>query len=572
MKRTLKFLIAVFAVSAVCGCKNEDNPVEPGVEPQETAFSITADLKGATYAYFSVKPQDKTVRYILNALSKEQYSALHSDEKLIEANNDSFKDLAEKYGLTVEEVIDALTDKGDTTGFKLRYLDADTDYYAYAYGIGSDGTPLTDVVKYEFRTSSLTNNTIEVSTEPTTSSCKVQVVPSDRSAFYYFSIAKKTDLKDLTDTDIAASFYSYFTKYLTQHQDAVLTDLFSTGQVSYEFANLIPSTDYVVLAYYLNEEGDRLSAVTRQEFKTPELNVVDDCKFEFSSSKVYTSSFNVKVVPSNSSTRYYIGIISKTDWDKYTPDEVAAALINQANSDKVDWSGDKDIFSGTKDLNTYYDLRYGHKAFKCNTEYVVVAFGVDSKGERTTAVGSFVQKTAPRPESFPIEISVSDLTSTGVLVKYSVADTTVVYYPSMIEAATVDTNYGGDITKYAEYDLNLPFGQEFVEQLLKKGVHTEDYNGWVEPNTEYVVYGFAYAGGERISDVSSLRFKTPAGESASAVKKVIDFRKSFLENLTRSSAAKTVCRDVISIPAGISQTEAGMNVQDNGLEKNFRIK
>ena len=107
----------------------------------------------------------------------------------------------------------------------------------------------------------------------TTSSAVVTVIPSSEEGTYYFDLLD-AETAALDDEEIKAyfiesiqetiEFYAYF------GYDLTFADFLSEGEDSYEFEDLEASTEYVVVAFELDEEAVAEGPVARAPFLTAE--------------------------------------------------------------------------------------------------------------------------------------------------------------------------------------------------------------------------------------------------------------------------------------------------------------
>lgn len=116
---------------------------------------------------------------------------------------------------------------------------------------------------------------IEVS-DVTATSVNVKVTPSDLEKTYFFSVFEAEEIAGLADTAIISSikdqmddlimYYEYF--YGVTYTYA---DFLSKGVKSGPIDELSQKTNYVVLAFYMDEEGVGSAPVIKKAFTTPEL-------------------------------------------------------------------------------------------------------------------------------------------------------------------------------------------------------------------------------------------------------------------------------------------------------------
>ena len=116
---------------------------------------------------------------------------------------------------------------------------------------------------------------IEVSDVAATS-VNVKVTPSDLEKTYFFSVFAAEDIAGLADTAIISAvkdqmdylimYYEYF-----YGKTYTYADFLKKGVQSGPIDELSPKTNYVVLAFYMDEEGVGSAPVIKKAFTTPEL-------------------------------------------------------------------------------------------------------------------------------------------------------------------------------------------------------------------------------------------------------------------------------------------------------------
>lgn len=116
---------------------------------------------------------------------------------------------------------------------------------------------------------------IEVS-DVTATSVNVKVTPSDLEKTYFFSVFAAEDIAGLADTAIISSIkdqMDYLIMYYEYLYGVTYTyaDFLSKGVESGPIEELSQKTNYVVLAFYMDEEGVGSAPVVKKEFTTPEL-------------------------------------------------------------------------------------------------------------------------------------------------------------------------------------------------------------------------------------------------------------------------------------------------------------
>lgn len=126
---------------------------EEGGDDPKDAFTITiSDIK-ADAATVTFTPADNEMTYIYMLTDKDYLDeyGLDTDDALFADDMDYFEYLADKYGLTLQQVLDVYLTKGEKVN-TYDELDPETEYVAYAYGLTTDNKLATKIIRANFTT------------------------------------------------------------------------------------------------------------------------------------------------------------------------------------------------------------------------------------------------------------------------------------------------------------------------------------------------------------------------------------------------------------------------------------
>lgn len=236
----------------------------------------------------------------------------------------------------------------------------------------------------------------------TRTSAHYEVVVSDAEVTYFVSYLQKSIIGSILEDEAGrTAFLQDYARLLKEQAEltgVALKDLLQTGNKSGDYTTLEEGTDYVIFVFGMSEDGTVTTPLMTTEFKTDVFRVVDDCTFTFEVSNMsvsgYGIDFDVKITPSNRTTRWYANILPTVYLSIGTKEEWAEAFIEmESGYDDIDWTVvGKGLHTGTATLNTYVDM---YADALPDTEYVVLAFGVDKEGVRTTEVSVSEPVTTP---------------------------------------------------------------------------------------------------------------------------------------------------------------------------------
>ena len=115
-------------------------------------------------------------------------------------------------------------------------------------------------VSFEIKAENITQTTADVT-----------VTPSDNEASYYFDLFASADAKDMSDAEIVAALRESWesqAEYYGMELSEMLPYILSQGEDSYPFKDLQAGTEYTVVAFLVDEEGNLVGEVTRSSFTT----------------------------------------------------------------------------------------------------------------------------------------------------------------------------------------------------------------------------------------------------------------------------------------------------------------
>ena len=130
----------------------------------QCTFELSVTDVTATSFTLNVTPSDEQVPYYFDLMSAEQYAMYcnASPEGVPSFLTDLYlPSLADEYGLTIPEVVSDIVSRGPDS-FAFSGLEAATAYYAFAIGVGVDGSTTTAAAVERFETSGKSENTFEV--------------------------------------------------------------------------------------------------------------------------------------------------------------------------------------------------------------------------------------------------------------------------------------------------------------------------------------------------------------------------------------------------------------------------
>lgn len=208
-------------------------------------FKLSVPETGSTWAAISLEAEDDNMRYIISCLDADTMEGYVSDDVLIADDLSYYQQLASYYGLSLEDVIDILSYKGDIPSpeqgeLAFTLLDTETEYYAYCYGFDSNLNVVTPVTKVKFSTKSVGSENLTIEFEnvkPSARSVSFDILASSFDSYTCIVLPKSMYEESIGNmeafkNDLATSNYSDFGGSSTDNT----------------ISGLNPNTDFVLVA------------------------------------------------------------------------------------------------------------------------------------------------------------------------------------------------------------------------------------------------------------------------------------------------------------------------------------
>lgn len=207
----------------------------------------------------------------------------------------------------------------------------------------------------------------------TSSGAKITVTPSVEGATFYWSVATAEEIAGLSDADIVKNvILAEIQDILDYYGSGTISDVLLDEEDSWTYASLNANTEYVVVAAYLDADGNLQESVVKQNFKTLEQQVVD-LTFTF---QVTEDGFII--VPSNNNDKWDYIFFDPADVAEYGADACAAYGYSKY--------GDSFASAGSMEV-TYAELIA--EEFEPG-EYSIVVYGCDGGVTTPAAYFNFV--------------------------------------------------------------------------------------------------------------------------------------------------------------------------------------
>ena len=466
-------------------------------QPWVAPIAVEVVAVEATAVTFSVETLDDQTTWIGQIVDKAWFDQM-SDEDIFNEDMRYYYAMAEENGVAVEEYIASILSKGSHSNIRMAGLDPEWEYVVYVYGMTPAGERTTAIYAKAFTTEAPYQGndvTFDFDIAVERAIAHIAITPSHEGVAYYNNLITYEDFETLygKDINVAADAviadmiedYAYW-EYTLAETFEYNTDYLATA---YEFEGMA-NTKYIAFAFKWNEQCERLSEVSFQEFEIGSIPKSEN-KLSMEISDVTQSTFYVKIETTNNDP-YAIFAIPASEISKLrTDDQIFSYVLNNY---------------GTSYLYNYIfegDIEGIFSGMEANTEYAVLLFGYEA-GTLTTKITreDITTLKAGAIDACVYNIQITDIDDREARVTIDPSDYSIWYYWNVFEAdateeevkayieSTLNGYYYGDYWEFSYYEL----AQGKVESRLSQ----------LTPNTDYKIVivpmhadRFAYLGSMR---------------------------------------------------------------------------
>ncbi|MCI9286191.1 MAG: hypothetical protein HFJ91_10510 [Muribaculaceae bacterium] len=188
-----------------------------------------------------------------------------------------------------------------------------------------------------------------------------------------------------------------------------------TGVGSATKSNVKIGEKYIVAAFGC-EYGYQDTKVKTCEIEIPYPEVVDDCTFDVTATRLSGSEMSIDVKPSKESTRWIAMICEDSKLANSSPELYVAGRIQYlTTTNTIFWATDeKYVRTGAHTLNSHDDIIDGIYLDASKT-YTAMIFGIDETGERTTEMKTvpLSTKNDQKKDKVTFDVTISDFDGEG---------------------------------------------------------------------------------------------------------------------------------------------------------------
>ena len=459
--------------------------------------------------------------YFFEVLGKSSFDSYVKDEtnkvgdfnygnKLYESDVNYLNSLAQQHGHPLSHLfgmLGSMYSKEDQTEMPYSSLDIDTDYVFIVYGMeDSDAaTRKTAMCFYEFHTGISSSSELSFSGQASDiieTSATISVTPSNNTEYWYLDWASEIQLQGTTPAEIMQKANSNAKTLVSRGYKA--EEVLCKGKDEFQATELMPGTEYTVFAWGM--DVTTLEATTEPQvafkFKTKDYSIIDDCTFQIQVLEIEDMDIQIKVTPSNLSTRYYAAFVEKSKMAGYNDTQAAQRIINMeaqriSNGEydvpDLSWANLPGLEAGVR---TIWGRRDEGWTFQPNHDYRIYVFGIDNLGIRTTVVETLdVTTAAPGESNNHFEVTIDSNAWNGLYYTVTPEIEDEYWLPFVAETSDIDTyfrNADGSLKEQELFAWIEEYYEDEITSTARRG--TRQLYQHVTPDTDYSIIIFGYAG------------------------------------------------------------------------------
>lgn len=384
----LRSVVVIIAAISMFSCENPNTGTqdEPYNEPQHQnlSFDFTGTVANHTQLKTNILPKDKELEYVVLLSEKKHFLMNNIDtrEELIEDDYNYISGLSQMYGISIRDFLSGMgwLNTGDKEGYQAINLYPNTEYVVYCYGVALDGDgyeAVTEVNYVVVKTTApaLMDVSFDIQDSVEGNAVSITIDPKEYAGLYYSYI--------ITDS------YNYYIhpgmefseEYIHHYRNRAFVDfnelINNQGVAAEQFCHsgvktikqtMEPNTNYQIIVFAVTEAQMPLlcSLPEVHSFATEDVKM-SDLTIDISVTDITPYTAELTITPSNNNEEYACVFLGRSQVPNY---EDEYQLMEAIISDYM-----PAIFKG----------RWSEQLMPLmpNTEYCVIAFGVDNNNPTT---------------------------------------------------------------------------------------------------------------------------------------------------------------------------------------------
>lgn len=281
------------------------------IELLDITFNVSCDVDGPNATLHTI-PSDNGIRYYTDVKLKSDWPNGPDLQGWIQ----TLIWRGSVNGETAEQVVDELSSFGEVT--KEYYLNANTDYYAYAVAINEEGILASEAEIIEFTTGNvhLSENTFKIELEIGVDNVDMHVIPSNNDQ-YAWAVSPAAEWEGLTDEEYVEEYISDYAGFL---------DIYAKrGETTVSQGSLLSNTEYYAFVFGF-EQYTRTTGITKVKFTTRQAGNPEDLAFTFTTSNATAGSVDVRIEGTPDNALYYWDIVAASATQEETSEILEARI------------------------------------------------------------------------------------------------------------------------------------------------------------------------------------------------------------------------------------------------------
>lgn len=335
---------------------SSDNPDDDIIHETGLSFEIKVVSTASRSVVINCIPSDLQATYIAMTSDKDDYYALEENSReFFEQDINYFIEWGMAFGdenITKEEAIAMFLRTGAMENYEITLDRPMSDYVFYAYGLNTDGTVTSKVFKEEFRTTEpeLQDCTFEFIVRPTLEGMRINVIPSNTSVQYYWSVMPKNEF-DAYGKDAADKIAEELLEESQASGTGMGQILFYHNQ-SEAFNEFNNGEKYVVFAFGCDVSGVVTTPLMKEEFSAMSLEKVN-CSFSITPKDIMSTTFSAEIIPSDPNQKWFAYTLPYEVLEAYPSlEEMTDEVLDILCSSGADWMSAL-AYTGTQTLSNY---------------------------------------------------------------------------------------------------------------------------------------------------------------------------------------------------------------------------
>ncbi len=353
---------------------------------------------------------------------------------------------------------------------------------------------------------------IEVTVEPSDNNAIISTTPAEKVGAYILANMTYEEFEITGGTDDPDYFIDTFVKrFINYGGDPTKVDNINVfeGNIDLKLTGLLPSTDYVAIAFSATKDAEITSDITYTKYTTLDYIAPDAELGGVEITNITAQNGTVTINAGSYTGNIFSRLCDKKDYESFyqnDPVKAATSMVENAVAKGVDLStpDGKYIWKG----DASYELEDVYPRLMPDIEYFILTFGVDEQGVITTKIVESAFATPSTDDKITNRaVTVSKITSTSAFIDFAPDVNGATYYATVFEESYLA-------------GLN---DEEIIAKLYSEPNFSGSVRDYPVSNTitgldkgakyQAIAFGFDEVKGEATTEVFSVIFSTTTSSS-----------------------------------------------------------